>query len=179
MSVIETSSIVPRMWRGYDDPGLPIGAYIAHDVSVGDATGSTNTIQFAFKPQGQQSSGRFFNVEQWNAFLTATTSQSLSIQAEDFDQLGPFIISIRRWGTSLIDDGDGHAIISAGTVFPPLPLFLGQEGRLVGQRTDMTFVTANVNTIVFSVVIQGYIWEPRSILAEGGLRRPADSLYGR
>jgi len=63
-------------------------------------------------------------------------------------------------------------------VYFPLPLFLGGAAPVPALAAQVEVGTNNVNMATLLVTIQGYIWEPRSVQAEGGLRRPIDSLYG-
>jgi len=178
MSVNVTQTIVPRMWRGWEDPGLPIGAWIASGFRIGDATGGNNQVSFDFKFGGDASSGRFYNLEQVDAFQNTATAVNVAMQAENFDRIRPpFVSSIRRWRFRLELDGDGAAAIDV-TSLPNLPIFLGQVARLASERSTMTFQINNVDTVSWFVTAQGYIWEARSILAEGGLRRPVETLYG-
>jgi len=179
MTVISTGPIVPRMWRGYDDPGLPVGAYLGHLLVVGDVTGDTANIEFNFKRSGDPASGRFYNIEQINLFTTANTFIQGSMAVRFFDRTGPFQISVREYRFDLENNGVGGAALDYHGGFPEMPLFLGQSSRLSADLSRVAFSITNVNTVVFQAVIQGYIWEARSILSEGGLRRPIDSVYGR
>jgi len=177
MSVNVTEQISPRMWAGWQNIAYPIGTYLSQVTSTGDATGGTNTLTFLFKTQNAPSSGRLYNIEQIDAFVTSEVQRDLSLQIEDFDQFGLFILSTRRYRSLLLSDGDGSAVIDRGAL-PRMPLFMGKEGRLASSISRVLLRTANINTVVFQGVIQGYIWEPRSLLADGGLRRPADVVYG-
>jgi len=60
----------------------------------------------------------------------------------------------------------------------PLPLFLGSVAPVASLAATIEVGADNIDATSFTVTIQGYIWEPRSIQAPGGLRRPVDSLYG-
>ena len=176
MSVIADGAIVPRMWRGYDDPGLPVGAYIGNFVTVGDDTGGTNIVAFHFKFESAPADGRFFNIEQLSVFLAngiAITNGFLRVLA--FEALGPFIIGERQYRFQL---ASGLPASLIGFDYPSMPLFLGQSSRLVTADSVVQVGTFNQDLTAWSATIQGYIWEPRSILAPGGLRRPADALYG-
>lgn len=179
MSVISNGPVVPRMWRGYDDPGLPVGAYIGHNVVTSDATGGNANIEFDFKLQGEPASGRFYNIEQVNIFVTAAALVEGSMAVRLFDRTGPFQVSVRQYRFELQRDGAGNACLHHFQGFPPLPLFLGQSTRLANELSRVAFQIPNIDLVVFQVVIQGLIWEARSILSEGGLRRPIDSVYGR
>ncbi len=178
MSVASTVSIQPRMWRGYDDPGLPVGAYIAHTVALGDATGGNNTLTFTFKLAGEPISGRFFSVEQLNAFTTQDVTADGSFQVINFERVATFMIGQRVWSMLLERDGITSAAFARHDLAIPQPLFLGQTSRVLSEPSQVVMVSANVNIVAFSGVIQGYIWEPRSVMAPGGLRRPIDGVYG-
>jgi len=179
MSVTTSTGVFPRMWRGYDDPGLPVGAWIAHAVSVGNATGGINQCEFLFKAEDTPVTGRFYSLEQADAFLTAETLQAGFLTLDNFEQLGPFIIATRQWRFEFQTNANGVAAIHFNEGFPELPLFLGQTPRIASFDAAMRIGATNVNIVVLSAVVQGFIWEPRSIMAEGGLRRPTDSVYGR
>jgi len=179
MSVGVTEPVVPRMWRGYDDPGLPVGNWIATGFVVGNGTGGVMTVDLLFKPEDQPSSGRFYNLEQFDIFRTNTITASGFLVLDNFEQLGSLTITTRQWRFELQDNGNGVGAIHYQEGFPKLPLFLGQSSRVASLNSVMQVGVINVNIVVLTVVAQGYIWEPRSIMAPGGLRRPLDSLYGR
>lgn len=178
MSVVGESSIVPRAWRGFDDPSYPVGMYVANFVVIGDVTGGNMTVIFPFKEDGIPASGRLYNIEQISVFTSLNIDPPLQgfIRVLGFDSVGPFIIGERNYRFDILG---GSSVISSGTNFPPMPLFLGHTGRLEGTSSEIQIGTTNVVAVLLSADIQGYIWEPRSILAEGGLKRPADILYGR
>jgi len=178
MSVIADSPIVPRMWRGFDDPSYPIGTYIGNFVIIGDATGGNMQIQFPFKIEGAPSTGLFYNIEQMSAFISVNLGGTFDgfIRILAFEALGPFIIGDRSYR---FEFRGGSSVLSMATDVPPMPIFLGQSARLATSFSVVQIGTGNINITILSVDIQGYIWEPRSVLAEGGLKRPADNLYGR
>jgi len=178
MSVGEIVPIVPRLWRGWDTPGYPVGAYIGHVVSVGDLSGGSNIIEFIFKNEQEAANGRFYNLEQVNLFQVTVLTAIGNMQVINFESLGAFAIGTRIWRYALESDGlISTAVDNYNSL--PLPLFLGQSSTVFANECEVSFTTPNLNLAVFSVTIQGYVWESRAIQAEGGLRRPADALYGR
>lgn len=179
MSVNTNVSLQTRMWRGYTDPGLPVGGYVANGTVVGDATGGNEQLTFIFKESGEPSSGRFYSIEQMDGHITNAVQTNVAMEANNFDRLGPFLIASRVWRVELHITGNGQAAIHYQQGMPPMPLFLGQISRLAGPVSRFIVEVDNVLAEVFVWTIQGYIWEPRSILVEGGLRRPLDALYGR
>jgi len=178
MTVITTSPIVPRMWRGYDDPGLPVGTYLGHALVVGDVTGGSAFLEFNYKQINEPASGRFFNIEQVNLFATLGISIQGGMAVRFFDRTGPFQVSVRQFTFELVPDDGINTTLNYHGSFPPMPLFLGQSTRLQNELSRVAFTINNINTVVFQAVIQGFIWEARSILSEGGLRRPPDAVYG-
>jgi len=177
MTVTGETNIAFRSWRGFDNPSYPVGMYIANFVVIGDATGGVMRILFPFKEDGQRADGRFYNIEQMSAFVSINPGIPIegSIRVLGFDSVGPFIIGEQNYRFDLVGAG---SVISAAQNFPVMPLFLGQTGRLEGTSSELQVQTGNLLAVIFAVTIQGYIWEPRSILAEGGLKRPPDVLYG-
>lgn len=177
MAVSFDAVVVPRMWRGYDDPGLPVGAWIAHGVSAGDLSAGANEIIMIFKAAGAPADGRFYNIEQINYFHTNAVEDRVWFRAINFDSLGPFIVGERDWVAEL----DANTVNNASGRLDRAnltPLFLGQTNRLASLASTFVVSFLNRNLISVSAVAQGYIWEPRSVMAPGGLRRPLDSLYG-
>lgn len=177
MSVELRAPIVPRMWRGYDDAGLPEGAYIGNTVSLGDVSGGTNSILFEFKRDSEAVSGRYYNLEQLNIFTTNTLTQLAFLQIRNFEQLGPFQIGQRDWTMLLSSSPNSVSSMSFADTFPGL--FLGQVSRVANIGSLLEIGVNNVNGVLVAATVQGYVWGARSNLAEGGLRRPVESLYGR
>jgi len=180
MSVILDAAVVPRMWRGWDDPSYPVGAYIASSTLLGDATGGVMQINFPFKFEAAPADGRFYNIEQISAFATTSFSPPIEgfIRVISFETLASAVIGERQYRFLI---GQNLPAASAGFDFPPMPLFLGQSSRLTAGSIAFSHLqigTFNVDLTAWSVDIQGYIWEPRSILSDGGLKRPVDVLYG-
>ena len=180
MSVGLIQPIVPRMWRGYDDPGLPVGAWICYAVTLGDATGGNNVIDVMFKREDEPVSGRFYNLEQVNVFTAGILVPAVEVvvlSVNGFERLGSYSIGQRVLGFTI--DNTGH-LTGASLQFglKPMPYFLGQAGSTASVESVIQFITNNTENIAFSVTAQGYIWDSRSVQAPGGLRRPLDSLYG-
>ncbi len=177
MTITVTDIITPRIWRGYDDPGLPVGMYISHQPVIGNLSGGQMQAVFVFKPIGRGATGRFFNIEQVDMRKDATTTVDVQMFTTNFDQEANLGIGTRIWKWEMSNDGVGNAAIDWDR-FPRLPLFLGQSTRLATQQTSLTIGVANDDGVALGIVVQGFIWEARSVQAPGGLRRPVDSVYG-
>jgi len=176
ISVVNGISIRP--WRGYDDPGLPVGMWFAQNAVTGDGSGGSMAVLFEFKSEAEPVSGRFFNLEQLTAHSSNIINVACSLQLTNFETLGPVGLVNRNWRFEVQDNSNGVAAMNSFTQVP-LPLFMGSVAPVASLAAQLAVSKINVNITSFVVTVQGYIWEPRSIQAEGGLRRPVDSLYGR
>jgi len=176
VTVSVSNQIAIRPWRGYDDPGLPVGMYFAQNAVTGDASGGDMLILFQFKGEAEPVSGRFFNLEQINIFHSVATNKAGHMVLNNFETLGPVGLVNRQYHFTLDNNANDVAALSAfGT---PLPIFMGSVAPVASLAADLEIGIANVDLSSLVATIQGYIWEPRSVQAEGGLRRPVDSLYG-
>ena len=176
MSVVATFPVLQRPWRGYSDPGLPVGMWVAQGTILGDASGGTQAVLFNFKGEGDPLGGRFYNVEQIEAHSTTLSTASAELSLQSFDVIGSTGLVTRRIHFLLITDAITNASLQTDTI--RLPIFLGRP-QLIDIASEVAFSTVNQLNETFFATAQGYIWEPRSVLTEGGLRRPLDSLYGR
>lgn len=176
MTVTAINSISPRPWRGYDDPGLPVGMYFAQNAVTGDASGGLMNVFFTFKGEGEPVSGRFYNLEQINIFHSDPAAKVGRVVVSNFETLGPVGLVNRQRKFNLTSNASVSAM--GDLLYFPLPWFLGSVAPVVSLAADLQVGILNVDLTSLVVSIQGYIWEPRSVQAEGGLRRPVDSLYG-
>jgi len=177
VTVTVQNAISIRPWRGYDDPGLPVGMYFSQNAVTGDASGGDMAIFFIFKGEGEPVSGRFFNIEQINIFHSNETAKTGHVAANNWETIGPVGLVNRQWRIRLDSNANGFAAMDERGYFP-LPVFLGSVAPVASLEANIEVGINNVDLTSLVATIQGYIWEPRSIQAAGGLRRPSDSLYG-
>jgi len=177
VTVSVSNGISIRPWRGYDDPGLPVGMYIGQNAVTGDASAGDMIIFFDFKGEGEPVSGRFFNLEQINVFHSGTSPKDGHVVLNNFETLGPVGLVNRQYKFELVNNFNGVSALSE-RIYLPLPLFLGSVAPVASLAATLEVGIDNVDLTSLVATIQGYIWEPRSVQAEGGLRRPVDSLYG-
>jgi len=177
MTVAGETGIAQRIWRGYDDPGLPVGMYRALTSVTGDMSGGNMLITFIYRNLGDSLTGRFYNIEQLEVNRTGSPTNGF-LQSENFETVGPTgLINFER---RIRLDASGGSFVNAMNPGESvkLPLFLGSSQAVPALAAEVNIGFANTNLLVLVASIQGYIWESRSIMAEGGLRRPQDSLYG-
>jgi len=177
VTVSFNESIHIRPWRGYDDPGLPVGMYLAQGAVTGDASGGDMIVFFEFKGEGEPISGRFFNLEQLNVFHSDTGAKVGHLVVNNFETLGPVGLVNRQYAFTLTNNNNGVSAMDQ-RLYIPLPFFMGSVAPVASLAAQVEVGVDNVDLSSLVATIQGYIWEPRSIQAPGGLRRPVDSLYG-
>jgi len=176
VSIEITVPIINRPWRGYDDPGLPAGMWVAQGTIIGDGSGGFTQVSFNFHTALTPLSGRFFNLEQLEVHKNNDAAQLLGLTLVNFD-LAPIGVPNRVIQLSLSPTDSQTDAAALDNVAVDLPLFLGRT-ITPGLATQLIISGVNVNAVSLNAMGQGYIWEPRSIQAPGGLRRPLDSLYG-
>lgn len=154
--------------------------YVAQASAVGDGTGGDLRIIFRFKTEGGPVSARFFNIEQISLFLdlSAETTKNCALNCAGFDRVGNEVMQDREWSGQLTNNTRSGITALIYDRLPPFPIFLGQSDISPGGSSSVGMGTDNVDTEVLRGTIQGYIWDPRSVSAEGGLQRPVQSLYG-
>lgn len=177
MTISASFTVTPRMWRGWNDPGLPVGAYIASGTVTGDASAGSQIIFFDFAIEGEPVSGRFYNIEQVSAHHSDNSDRGGSMRATNWESVGPTGLADRLWATLYRANAISDAPLSFEQ-FPQLPIFLGQPQPVPDLNSSVSFEILNTLNRVLFAQIQGYIWEPRSVMVNGGLRRPVEALYG-
>ena len=178
MAVTVTVGARQRSWRGYDDPGLPVGMWFAWVVAEGDASGGDQTLIIEFDPvEIAQISGRFWNVEALEVQNTrGTTEGPAALHIINFAPLiGGAAINRMMTVRLVVNELAAQAIDVADRL--PRPIFLGTSA-LRTVTASIRIVLDNSDTFDTTFWAEGYIWEGRSVLSQGGLRRPVDSLYG-
>jgi hypothetical protein len=174
MTIAVAVEIRNRPWRGYDDPGLPEGAWFAAGQSVGDASGGILNFQLRFKSAGEPRTNRFFNLEQLMVHLS-TLTQDFEIRTLNMDDWPAAVTQDFRW---IIEGIAGPSTATTTLLQQRLPVFLGRAST-PGAIGALEVITANPTAAnIAAFYAQGYWWGPRSVLAENGLRRPVDGLYG-
>jgi len=177
MTISVINGIAIRPWRGYDDPGLPVGMWYAQNAVTGNASGGDMLILFEFKGEAEPVSGRFYNLEQLNVFHSDNNTKTGHVALNNWETIGPVGLVNRQWKIELADNANGVSAMN-DVMYLPLPLFFGSVAPVAELAASLEVGVNNVDLTSLVATVQGYIWEPRSIQAPGGLRRPIDSLYG-
>jgi len=166
-----------RPYSAYEDPGLPVAAYIAQAGLAGDASGGDLFIDFLFKRSDDEFVSELFNLELVSIDTTVETARNFMISTLNMDSLAPNRpASPQKWRVRTQAAPGGTAMDAAAPMNNQLPFWLGSPNRSEGNG-GLRFQTPNVDTILYAVTIQGYVWGPRSVLAPGGPRRPGTGLF--
>lgn len=176
MTVVGQQPAKQRLWRGYDDPGLPIGSWVAWIQATGDATGGDAFMQIIIEPEAQSVTGRYFNLEGLELFAETNTTTDAEITIIGFSELTDGAFANRRWTVNLESNSFGNAAMEIRELLPR-PIFLGKK-ELGDSASVVQAVIDNTDGRVSILRAEGYIWDARSNQARGGARRPVDALYG-
>ncbi len=177
MTLILNLRTETRPYSGYEDPSLPVGAWIGAGSLVGDASAGFLVMNFLFQFGQQPLNSQMYNVERVAAEVSVGTTQQGHIETRNMDELAPNRpVGVQRWSFALVDDGADNAIIDLASQ-AGLPMWLGRATAPLlecGVRVQFT----NTNLLTYTVALQGYFWGPRSILAPGGPQRPPNGFLG-
>ncbi len=179
MTVFALFPYTIRPYTGYQDPGLPIGAYIAQGGAAGNASGGQLIIEFEFMPEQEELITELFNLESLEIDTDAGILETSIMETINLDTLSrnrP--ASKRKWQfTTTVHDSDSALRQDLALV---RPIWLGSPNLDARAGTGgLRFSFTNIDLRLYAVTIQGYIWGPRSVLAPGGPRRPPDGgLFG-
>ena len=177
MAVTASFRVDVRPYSGFTDPSLPVASWIAQGGVAGDASGGVLDMRFIFQRDGDAQISELFNIEQFSADTSAANSRSLSLETLNMDQLSANRLGtaqVWRFTTSVVSGPQTSALFSGSDV---LPLWLGSPNRDEGDA-GLRFQWQNIDLLLYFISIQGYMWGPRSVLAEGGPRRPVGGLFG-
>ena len=180
MVVQGTFRVDVRPYTGYEDPSLPIGAWVAQGGIAGDASGGDLFMTFNFASDDDAQVTELYNLEQ----MAIDTTNAASVETAMMDVLNMDQLSFNRpltdarYAIRLEDTISGFGVALRGIDgTPPLPIWLGAPSRVEGPK-GLRFQFDNLDLQLYSIILQGYIWGPRSVLAPGGPRRPVGGLYG-
>lgn len=176
MSVTAEVNIRNRPWRGYDDPGLPIGMWYAWVNVTGDVSGGDRILRVLFETESSPLTGRHYSIEQLEYHDEEDQSRNIAMFLLGCSQFIDGALQNRQYNVNIAsNENEDAALPSAGGL--PRPIFLGERDQVDAAMTAQ-FHNVNVDGKACFVRIEGYVWSGRSVQAPGGLRRPVDSLYG-
>ena len=177
MTILVDVGINRLPWRGSPAEGLPVGVWQANGTVVGDASGGTQRVRFCFGTEGQPISGMLYNLEQLSCLISEGTERTGFLLFSNMTP-GPVGLFDRIWPL-LFENMSGLVNTGLRDMQQQLPLFIGARLRDADSPGEVQIGMDNLGvTVSLSASGMGYIWEPRSLLIPGGLRRPADSIFG-
>lgn len=178
MSVSGDFRVDIRPYSGYEDPSLPIASWVAQGGIAGDASGGTIFMNFLFQRDEDAQISELFNLEQIQFDASAETVRGIQLDARNMDTLAPNRpLTDQRWmfnSDNIPATGSAALNLDRSTM---LPIWLGAPNRVEGE-SGIRLQFFNADLVLFLATLQGYMWGPRSVLANGGPRRPVGGLFG-
>lgn len=170
MAVTASFTVHKRLWGGYDERQFPTALWVAAGRIEGDGTGGLATFIAVFNPASAVKVNEWYSLEQITMFDGESGNREISIIASNFDS---DVLGVKAWRIQLQTAGASSAIpieLSA------IGVFLGNQ-RSANTQLDVQLAKANV-AFNWDLVLEGYVWGPRSLSAPGGFQRPTTGLYG-
>lgn len=179
MSVFGTFRIDTRPYTGYQDPGLPIGSWIAQAGIAGDASGGILRMNFLIELEGGVRVSELYNIEQVSIDTSSANNRTFILATVNMDTLSPVRqASPQKWqlATALATSTSESALEL--DKLTGLPLWLGAPApdSPAGDK-GFSLTMANIDLLLVASTFQGFIWGPRAVLAPGGPRRPPGGFF--
>ncbi len=179
MTVLGTPRLIQIMpFSGYKDPSLPIGVWIGGAAVQGNVSGGVMTAVVIFALASTPYSGNRYSLEQLSAQEDLEdAAHNYSLIADNMEAVTSEGINQRHLVVgSLSAAPGGGTMINSVSSSDMKGRWLG--GQAIHQaQSSLLMSVANLQTNILQMVAHGYVWGPRSILAEGGPRRPVNGLF--
>jgi len=177
VAVTTDFDVFVRPYSGYEDPSFPIATYIASGTEVGNGTGGTMVLRYLFQRAVAQDISELYNIEQFAIHVDENMDIGANIETLNMDHLGgPILALIQRWNLLLDFAGVGMGCATSIQSQNGLPKWLGRPQTGVDAGVQIEFV--NTLLVNYTATLQGYIWGPRAVLAQGGPQRPPFGYFG-
>lgn len=165
MSVSAAGNIGRKLWQGFPQRNLPIGAWETDQGVTGNASGGSRTIVWTFAQQNE-ANAIAWSIEQIAVQDLRDANTTFQLFTSGFDLLTHVSVNLRAsasgsFATVPLEDMDG------------LPIFLGVPNKAQGVGAATLYLQLdNSNGALCNARLQGYIWGPRTTSAAGGYLRP-------
>jgi len=169
--------LFPWSYAQDNDARLPIVAWAGEVSAVGDASGSSLSLQLRLVSPGPSRSSQLFSVEGYDLRIGVDSSETVEMVASGFSLIPGVVDFTQRYTDSVIGGPTAQSRSqSARGLRPVKPWYLGvQTTPAVAGLLEAVF--DNVDTVTFDMIAWGYMWGP-SARAAGGPRRPPGSPWG-
>jgi hypothetical protein len=175
MSVVGVAVMQRRPMRGYDDPGLPERIWQGQGTVIGDGSGGTRFVSFPLNQAPFERRGTSWSLERIYITMTDTVAKFLRVVPQSLDRfVGVADESLQRAFVVEVERAATGVQIRLEHTQPGA--YFGQAAGL-GGATSIAVEAVNADLAILNVVLEGYEWGPRSVLAPNGIRRPVDGLY--
>jgi len=176
LTVISVFQAVQRPERGWDDPGYPLGVWIAAGNVTGNVSGGIRAVQINLATAGTPV-GLAFSLEQLLVRDSETNNKVLDTFIANLEPVYVSAGGSRRFSADLIQASGSIEVALRIADMRSLAYFLGIAAS-AASVASLTFQVANANNEVLTVNATGYIWGARSVIQRpGGYRRPPDGMF--
>jgi len=179
LAIVGQINVESRRYSGWRDPRYPIAYWQGALAVTGNASGGLLGVDLVF----QQANGparlnsQMYSVERFSIKTSEQVSRTVRVAAINMG--GPSNLGFSHsYSIELVTESNFVQANVAANQFGMLPLFLGSQ-RGAGVTASLSLVGANTDTVVYTFEAEGYRWDARSVLADGGPQRPPTGPYGQ
>ena len=177
MTVVGTIQVESRRFSGWLDPRYPIGFWQAALIVTGDATGGLVSVELVFQTADgpERLNSQMYSVERIG--VTTSTGGDRDARIGALNMGGPSNLGFSHsYAVFLQSLSGGQGTALDARFLTLIPWFLGSQ-RLPGIVANLSVSLANFDTELVKFEAEGYRWDARSVLVDGGPQRPPTGLY--
>jgi len=176
MPITSSIDVTMRRFQGYADPRFPIGQWSRQEVVVGTGDGGDLTLNFVFHQPAAGINPNLYSLERFFAIDTSGSANVLGLRTINMDEPGGPDTGLWAVALEMVVTEGGYQALRPSDLSGLAGTFLGRTSNQAA-TASLTIELDNILGNRLTVGAGGYVWDTRSIMADGGPCRPIPSLY--
>ena len=178
MTVIFNTHVRRLAYRGWDDPRYPLGIWWGSGTVVGDASSGFQGVRINVHTEAQALDGLIYNLEQFSVLISEATARDGYLRTIGLAPQAGLPAFDRAWHLRF-EPLSGLSNTGVANQRMQLPLLLGTTRGGASAIGALEIATVNLTAAnSLSASALGFVWGPRSVLADGGPQRPPGAIFG-
>lgn len=165
-----------RRFQGYADPRFPIGQWSRQEVVTGTGDGGDITLNFVFHHPSAGINPNLYSLERFFAVDTSGSAGVLGLRTINMDEPGAGDTGLWAVALEMLVTEGGYQAVRPSDISGLVGTFLGRTSNQAA-TSSLTVEHDNVLGNILTVGVGGFVWDTRSVMADGGPCRPIPSLY--
>lgn len=134
------------------------------------------TINFVFHHPAAGINPNMYSLERFFAVDTSGTAGFLGLRTINMDQPGAGDTGLWAVALEMLGTEGGYQAVRPADLLGLVGTFLGRTSNQANS-SSLTVEHDNILGNILTVGAMGFVWDTRSVMADGGPQRPVPSLY--